>query len=303
MPLTLVPPRDPTEPASEGDVRAATRRETAEEWALVLAAEGVAAAIRHRPGGFTVCVHVDEVAHAEEALVRWEAENEGAGLQRPALDRIGDVDRAVAAVTATALVCFFAWTGPPGSEGPWYAAGRGDAARILTGDFARTFTSLTLHADVPHVLANALFGGLFLAAASAGFGPGLALALTILAGASGNLANAIFQGPEHASIGASTAVFGAVGLLAGRALAQRLRSGSRGMRTWVPVAAGLALLAMLGTSARSDVWAHLFGFLAGVPIGTLAALALPHAPRLRVQVAIGLAGIGSLWLCWRLALA
>ena len=35
---------------------------------------------------------------------------------------------------------------------------------VLAGELYRTVTALTLHADLPHVAGNALFGGFFLAA-------------------------------------------------------------------------------------------------------------------------------------------
>ncbi len=147
-----------------------------------------------------------------------------------------------------------------------------------------------------------MFGGLFLAAVCSGFGAGLALALTLLAGASGNLANAVFQGPDHVSVGASTAVFGAVGLLAGRGMAQRLRRGGHKLRVWVPIAAGLALIAMLGTGHRTDVWAHLFGFLAGCLLGVPASLACPRPPGSTAQWALGAGALGAVLYAWKLAL-
>ncbi|HNT28866.1 MAG TPA: hypothetical protein PKH10_11910 [bacterium] len=42
----------------------------------------------------------------------------------------------------------------------------------------------------------------------------------------------------------------------------------------VLVAAGLALLAFLGTSERTDFMAHLFGFVAGLGVGLVALPAL-----------------------------
>lgn len=299
-----MPEADFPRQSGQREVRTTRSAARADEWALVLAAEGLTAAIERNPAGLAICVPAQDHARASAALASYEAENphDEEPVSAP-IERIGDVDQIVAVIFSTALVCFFALTGPVDLEVSWFAAGSGDAGKILAGEFARTVTALSLHADIEHVLANALFGGLFLAAACAGFGPGLAFTLTLLAGAGGNLVNAIFQGPDHTSIGASTAVFGTVGLLAGRGLAQRIRTGKRGLRRWVPIAAGLALFAMFGMGARSDVWAHLFGFLAGGPIGTLATLAGPAAPRPSIQLALGLAAIASIFLCWRVALA
>jgi membrane associated rhomboid family serine protease len=128
------------------------------------------------------------------------------------------------------------------------------------------------------------------------------LLLTVAAGAGGNLANAIFQGPGHASVGASTAVFAAVGLLGGRGVAQRLRRGELGFRLWIPLSAGLAIIAMVGTGERTDIWAHLFGFLTGGFLGIPASLAWPRRASPLIQSVCAIAGIGILLEAWRLVL-
>jgi membrane associated rhomboid family serine protease len=292
-----------TDPAGESAVRSTRRRPLAEEWALVLAAEGLAPSIRHGAAGFAVCVPSAEQSAAASALAAYERENVHAQAGDPPSDQpLRDSHLIVAAAASFAMLAFFATTGPRNAGVDWFAAGSADAARILDGELWRTLTALCLHADLGHVVANALFGGLFLAAVCSGFGPGLALALTLLAGSTGNLANALFQGPEHVSVGASTAVFGAVGLLAGRALALRLRRGGRRLHLWVPIAAGLALIAMLGTGERTDVWAHLFGFVAGCLLGVAASLACPRAPRSPVQWALGGGSAGVVLYGWKLAL-
>jgi membrane associated rhomboid family serine protease len=275
----------------------------AEEWALVLAAEGLAPSIRHTAAGFAVCVPSAQDAAAAAALAAYERENVGGASREVVVDeKLRDSHRAVAAGASLGLLAFFSVTGPRNASVGWFAAGTADAARILEGDLWRCVTALCLHADLGHVVANALFGGLFLAAACSGFGAGLALALTLLAGSIGNLANAVFQGPGHASVGASTAVFAAVGLLAGRGLAQRLRRGGHRLRIWVPIAAGLALIAMLGTGARTDVWAHLFGFVAGCLLGVPASLACPRPPGHAAQWTLGALSVGGILYAWRLAL-
>ncbi len=212
------------------------------------------------------------------------------------------MDRLTAGLVSALLLAFFAVTGPRNASTRWFEVGSADSTLILAGELWRSVTALCLHADVGHVVANALFGALFLTAVSTGFGPGLGIALTLLAGAAGNVANAIFQGTDHVSVGASTAVFGAVGLLAGRAAADRLRKGGNRVAIWIPAAAGLALIAMLGTGARTDIWAHLLGFLMGGFLGMPAGLAWPNRPGLRFQTAaLAAAAVAMLW-CWRLAL-
>ena len=177
----------------------------------------------------------------------------------------------------------------------WFERGSADAERILLGELWRTVTALTLHADIAHVLANALFGALFLSAVCGALGPGVGCALVLLSGAGGNLANALFQSSHHVSVGASTAVFGAVGLLSGLAVARRRRQRSLRRHAWVPIGAGLAILAMLGTTGtRVDLWAHLFGLLVGGALGIPVGFALPRPPGPLVQWILGGAALMAL---------
>src|SRR5438132_399884 len=78
-------------------------------------------------------------------------------------------------------------------------------------------------------------------------GPGLGTWLVLLAGAGGNALNAWVHVAHHTSIGASTAVFGALGILGGLQFG-RLR-GRR--RAWLALAATLALLALVGSDERT----------------------------------------------------
>lgn len=284
-------------------VRVAPGRRRAEVWSLVLSSQGIDCAIRHTAEGFAVFVDPGDLEGAIHAIDAYEAENPEApvAVESPR-DRIGELDRFVGGSLGALLIAFFAVTGPRDPDVVWFAAGSADASRILAGEVWRTATALCLHADLGHVLSNALFAALFVSAVCAGLGPGVAVALTLVAGATGNLANAIFQGPDHVSVGASTAVFGAVGLLGGRGVAQRIRQGEVGLRIWVPIAAGLALIAMLGTGERTDIWAHGFGFLAGGFLGIPAGLAWPHPPTTSLQWGAGALAAALLLQSWRLAL-
>ena len=74
-------------------------------------------------------------------------------------------------------------------------------------------TALTLHADAGHAVGNAVLGGLLLALLARALGPGMAAILLIVAGASGTFLAAELVRREFISVGASTAVFGALGSL------------------------------------------------------------------------------------------
>ena len=133
---------------------------------------------------------------------------------------------------------------------------------------------------------------------------GLACALVLLAGAGGNLLTALLHGPIHVSIGSSTSVFATVGLLGALGVTRRQQRGDRGHRAWVPIAASLALLAMLGTSGqRTDLWAHLLGLLVGAFLGFPASIFLPKAVPAGVQWTLGAAALVAVIGSWLIALS
>jgi len=184
----------------------------------------------------------------------------------------------------------------------WLVRVAADAERIVHGELWRTVTALTLHADIAHVLSNAVAGGLFFTAVASLEGVGFGGALVLLAGAGGNLANAFLHGSAHVSDGASTAVFGAVGLLGSVGMTRRRRSRFSRWRAWLPIGAAFALLGMLVSSGqRVDIWAHFFGLLVGPVPGLLVGLASPRSPGLHSQWVCGAAAVAVIIYCWTVA--
>lgn len=285
---------------SEIPLRVAPRRTLAEEWALVLVAQGLSPSIRPTDEGFVLGVPSEEVEQAIGALYAYESENPAEPQEGEEV--AGSAHLYAALGVSVALVVFFFITGARNPTVRWFERGSADAERILLGELWRTVTSLTLHADLGHVMANAIAGAIFLSAVCRVLGPGLGSTLVLLAGAGGNFANALLHGSLHVSVGASTSVFGAVGLLGGLGVGQRRRRGARGRRAWMPIAAGFALLAMLGMGERVDLSAHLFGFLVGGILGILAALVVPRPPGPHLQWTFGGAALGMLIYSWALAL-
>jgi membrane associated rhomboid family serine protease len=178
------------------------------------------------------------------------------------------------------------------------------AGEVVTGQWWRAVTALTLHADAGHVLANLVFGAVFGLLAGRALGGGVAWLVIVAAGVLGNLANAWVRPPEHVSIGASTAVFASLGMLVAHALYHWRDERGTGLRRWRPLVGGLLLLAYTGVGGpRTDVVAHVTGFLAGLLIGW-AGCRLP--PRVlasgRVQAAAGLAALVIVVVAWAAAL-
>jgi rhomboid protease GluP len=145
-----------------------------------------------------------------------------------------------------------------------YAASASD---ILSGEWYRCTTALFLHAGVGHLSANLAAMAVFATAVCSVTGWGMGWLLILFSGILGNLLNAQLYTYGHRAIGASTAVFGALGLLCAYQMIQRKQTPGRRFSIWLPLGAGLALLAFVGASPHTDIMAHLFGFLAGLGLG------------------------------------
>lgn len=154
-------------------------------------------------------------------------------------------------------------------------AGALDSAAIFDrGEWWRGLTALYLHGDGAHLISN-LFAGVFVfAAVLAIFGRARGWLLLGLAAVAGNLTVAAMHYPgPYSSIGASTAIFAALGLLTGRAvrLASITAHPHRCRSFFAPAAAGLIVLALYGSGEPSvDVLAHIAGFVAGAVLGFIA---------------------------------
>jgi membrane associated rhomboid family serine protease len=236
-----------------------------------------------------------DAARAEAAVSAFERENPIA--PRPPREEPAPWDGVAAGVIfLLALLALHVWTGPQ-SDNAWFARGSAEAAAILRGQWWRAITALTLHADAGHAAGNALLGGLLLTLLARRIGAGLASWAMLLAGGLGTFAAAQLMRSHFVSVGASTAVFGA---LAELAALQAADPESR-RRAWIPLGAGLALLGFLGSSKRADFAGHLCGFAAGVALGFLAAR-LPRLRRRAVQAALAAAAAMVPVLAWLRAL-
>jgi len=151
----------------------------------------------------------------------------------------------------------------------WTALGNAHVSAILHGEWWRLVTALTLHGDWLHLFSNLALGGVFIVWVCRDLGSGLGWGLLLASGILGNLANVSLQPHYHRSVGSSTLLFGAVGILAAVNL---VRYRHQRHRRWpLPVAAALALLALLGTEGKNtDLGAHLFGFAFGTGLGLAA---------------------------------
>jgi len=284
-------------------VRVTPERHRADEWAMVLAAGGIPHWLRPRLDGWAVVVAARDADAAREALDAYDLENitDTAGAS-------GDPAPPVRGATALGiavgllLIGFFVVTGARANRSAWFERGGADAERIVAGEWWRTVTALTLHADAPHVVGNAAASVLLVGAACHQFGPGVGLWLVLLAGTGGNALTAVAYGTHHDSVGASTAMFGAIGILAATRVMSRGQYPVARER-WMIVAASLALLALLGASPDADLLAHLFGLLLGGALGVAASPVLRWRLRPPTQWALDVAVLTFVVGAWRRAMS
>lgn len=265
--------------------------QTAKLWSLVLSSRHVPHRVRQRPaaegGGHVLEAQPWFAQRAVEEIRLYRAENRpDANFVIADLRPVSGLEPTIG-VMAAMLLFYWLYTRAYPALGlfprMWLEVGSAEAARILSGEWWRTITALTLHGDGAHVMGNALIGGVFVWLVARRLGSGLTWMLVLGAGGVGNLINAWVLGPPHNSIGFSTASFAAAGLLAaitpfgvgggrhGFGRGSLLQRGYRFLKSaLIPVSAGLGLLAMLGAGKETDLGAHLFGFVAGLGFGVLA---------------------------------
>jgi rhomboid protease GluP len=289
-----------TDDPSETAVCATPSAKRSEECAVVLASNGIAHRLETTGAGWMVMVAAGDAGRASSALAEYERENRDEPPSDPSPPPYGTTW--IGGVIAALLVGFLAVTGPRGPN-VWFDQGSASARPIPSGEVWRTVTALTLHADLAHVLSNTLACLVFVTAVAWWLGPGVATWLVLLAGAGANALTALAHGPASVSVGASTAIFGALGILAARQCVAGRRGRAPAHKGWVAIAASLALLGMLGTAPGSDVLAHVSGLLVGGLLGIGPSLAQRQPLGRSSQWLLALAAGALVFACWRIALA
>jgi len=203
------------------------------------------------------------------------------------------------------------------SNGVWrldaFDLGELNAGLVQRGQWWRVWTALTLHLDAAHLVANTVSGVWFGYLAARLLGAGSAWLWVVLGAGMANWIEAMLGPASHASVGASTAVFTALGLLSGYSWWTRQSYPQRWALRWGPLIAGVLLLAWTGTGGESldeagssaaptvDVAAHALGFAVGLLSG--AAVSLPGIARVLNRLPQTVAGLLALtpivvsWVC------
>ncbi|MDB6157696.1 MAG: hypothetical protein JWO04_1402 [Gammaproteobacteria bacterium] len=270
----------------------------------MLYAVGIASAIARDSTGCVLLVEISDAPAALEHLRQYEIERLNKPPPPPPPPKLHPYAWAGSLIYALVVtgVAFAI------SNGLWrldaFDVGELDAGLVQKGQWWRVWTALTLHLDGPHLAANTLAGVWFGYLASRLLGTGNAWFLVVLGAGLANWIEAFFGPATHRSVGASTAVFTALGLLSAYSWRTRLAYPQRWALRWGPLVAGIVLLSWTGTGGQSleepgggagqtvDVLAHALGFAVGLLAG--AAAALEPVSRVLNRVPQWLAGLLAL---------
>ncbi len=241
-------------------------------WSLVLQSAGMRHRVVAESSGWSLRGSDDEVEEARAQIRSYERENrDWPPVPEEPLNILAFPHNRPPTVLVMGLLLAFFWiTGPWSGDSPWFAEGAVDSIRVLEqGEWWRLVTGLTLHSDARHLLGNLLIGGFISHLLGKILGGGLAWFLILLAGLLGNFLNVLLRDEYHLSVGFSTAVFGAIGVLAGLEMKR-----SHSLKAVVlPIGAALGLMALLGSGGgRTDVGAHWSGLVIGACLGLVAAI-------------------------------
>lgn len=270
--------------------------------ALVLAAARIPHQTIHDASSAVLLVPAEYSAQAVEQLQLYEDENPP--LRPVEQKRVPNQDPLPGVVGYFLVVCAVAGLAGYSFFGhDWFDAGRVDGALIRNGEWWRTLTALTLHSGARHLVGNLVFGIFFGVFAGRLLGSGVAWLAIVVAAAMGNATNTLLLESTHRSIGASTAVFAALGLVAGFVWRGQLMAQDRWSYRYGPIVGGLALLMFTGTGGpETDIGAHLMGFVCGFATGMLLTVLGPIPTDRRRQTVAGGLALALIFSAWFVAL-
>lgn len=283
--------------------RSASRARCAER-ALVLTAVDIAAEIRFDGAEFILCVLDQDAARALTHLRQYDRENVPAPPPPPAPRLYDHAWIGAALYVAVLLVVAFAISNGWGRTDA-FELGALDAGRVQGGQWWRAWTALTLHLSANHLLSNLGGGVWFGYLAARQLGSGMAWLLIVTGAALANGLEAQWGPADYRSVGASTAVFTALGLMAAHSWWARRPLRQSRARRWAPLVAGAVLLGWLGTAGEgTDIIAHLLGFLVGCLFGAVTGFrSVAHALDRVPQWFAGVVALASIAAAWVFALA
>jgi len=283
--------------------RSATQADCAER-AFVLTAVGVPHEMTPSPEGFSLWVDLEDLEQARDHLLHYQQESRPAPPpQSPAAPQLYAHAWVGSAVYVLVLLGVAMAIGSGFGRLDAFDAGELNAGLVRHGQWWRAWTALTLHLDAAHIAANIGAGAWFGYLAGRLLGPGTAWALVVVGAGVANWIEALLATADHRSVGASTAVFTALGLMAAYSWRERRLIAQRPAQRYGPLFAGVILLGWLGTSGEhTDIMAHLLGFAVGGVLGALIASAgMQRLWRRLPQWLGGALALGLLGFAWACA--
>jgi len=255
---------------------------------LVLSAEGISHRIKKDKNGWEVLVDEVNYEHALDVMKTYFHENISIDMINENEPEITFSDVASSILAACLILAYHMIIFFSGNHHRIVDQFGASASEILNGDIYRAITSLTLHANSLHLIGNMTGIVLFGAVVTSITGWGLGWLMILFSGAFGNWINALMYESGHNSIGASTAVFGAIGILVGYQMIKKRKGPGSLKVSWLPLACGIALLGLFSSGENVDITAHLFGFVSGVTGGILYTKKIKNAPQRAYQSLFGL---------------
>ena len=249
-----------------------------------------------------VAPHLLEKAHYE--IAAFTDENRNWPPLPPLTATFSPAFRAMSVVVIGLLIYMYSVTGEWKPDSYWFMKGAGNSDTILNNfELYRLITPLTLHADIVHLMGNCFLGGFLLHFFFHLTGNGIGLSAMLTTATLANLINVVVHGSGHLFVGFSTAIFSVIGMLC--TISFVTKTVRPAFHIFMPVMAGLALLAILGSSGeRTDLGAHLFGLLCGLLAGNF--VRLPHYLAIRnsitLQTLLGTLSFALVFFAWYFAL-
>lgn len=269
------------------------------DWSLVLISQGIESVPTRREddGAWVLEISEMDLPCAQSSIAAYEHEN-----RRPWRREVkwtGLLFDARALLWFVALILFHWFVA--GALRDFKTPGEMNCGLVRHGEWWRLFTAVTLHGDVSHLMANATTGLVFLGLAMGCYGAGHALLLSFLGGALGNVATFALHDGAFRNVGASGMVMASLGLLAAHSVSQARQEKPA---VWIGrgVIAGCLLVVFLGFSPKSDVVAHVGGFVAGALLGIVALKFHGSLAKSSLNAVSAFACVALVVLMWALAL-
>lgn len=291
----------------EGQIAVAgfRRRKRAEDYALVILAMKQPYWLHHIGKRYYLCVKSANAEAASDQLERYHRESRGwPGIRAATIEHGASHPISLVVYAIILIGVFYAQHQFPRLDNQ----GMMDTIAISRNhEWWRPITALTLHADLGHLAGNLISGICFGLLINRIFGYGLGWMLIILSGALGNLLTLWVHLPNaHRALGASTAIFGALGILVGYAVVTHFAAKEQGAwkRSIIPILGGLTMLGLTGlTGERVDIAGHVCGFVAGLILGLAQSRAvLKKVPGKPMQAFLGGLCLIAVAIAWVAAL-